>query len=110
MTKLLVAGLAVLAAVAVADTIRRESAASTAPSSASAPPQRVVHPVTSGFVAVGPGTRTRVLLNGREYVSARQVDAAFPAPLEGVPFDIAHVASASDGTVALAVYKIPVTG
>ena len=58
-------------------------------------------------VAVGAFTRKRVLKNGREYLNAQQVDAAFPGGEEGDPFDISHLAAAPDGTIALGVYRFP---
>ncbi len=69
-----------------------------------------VHRATSGLIAVGSFTRKSVLKNGREYLTPEEVEGAFPAGLEGVPFDIAYVASASDGTVALAIYRFPYGG
>jgi hypothetical protein len=44
------------------------------------------------------------------YLTAEQIDDAFPPPLEGVLFDIGHIASAPDGTVALAIYNFGTTG
>lgn len=112
MTRMLVAAVVALAAIAAADTIRgkpdhRPVKERPTRAEAIAP---AVRPVTSDYLAVGERTRTRVLFEGREYLSAAAVDAAFPAPLAGVPFDIAHVAGAPDGTVALAVYKFPAIG
>jgi hypothetical protein len=66
--------------------------------------------VTPEYVAEGERMRTRITRRGRDYLSAAEIDAAFPAPLEGLPFDVAHMAVAPDGTLALAVYKLPPTG
>ena len=107
-SKLVVLGLVVLTAVAAADAFRGE------------PEERIVsrertttHELvgpTPEYVADGEGMRTRVNRRGREYLTEAQIDEAFPAPLEGLPFDIAHTAVAPDGTLALAVYKLPPTG
>jgi hypothetical protein len=107
-TKLVVTAVLVLAALAAADAFRpapREKARSDLGLTSRA--TFVVHHASSGFVAAGAFTRKRVLREGREYLSAEAVDAAFPVPLEQAPFDIAYVAGAADGTVALAVYKFP---
>jgi hypothetical protein len=106
-SKLVVIAVLVLAALAAADAYRagpRERAIDV-PEAASSPV--VVHRATSGLIAVGEFTRKRVLKNGREYLSAEQVDSAFPSELEGIPYDITYVASASDGTVALGIYTFP---
>ena len=71
--------------------------------------QRLVGPAPE-YVTEGEGMRTQVTRRGRVYLTAEQIDAAFPAPLHGLPFDIAHNAVAPDGTLALAVYKLPPTG
>lgn len=111
MSKLVVVGVFVLAAVATADAFRDPPRERSASGKAAAVQERlVVHHASSGLVAVGAFTRKRVLRNGREYLSAEAVDAAFPAPLGGIPFDIAYVAGMSDGTVALGVYKFPADG
>lgn len=104
----------VLGAVAAADGVRRASSERDA---APEPPARV-DPVTrlvagdpGEFVAVSDGlTRTRVLRAGVEVLGEKAIDAAFPAPLEGVNFDVAHVAVAPDGTLVLAIYKFPRPG
>lgn len=111
MTKLVVVAVLVVAAVATADAFRsapQERRLDGGPPAAEIP--LVVHHAVADLVAVGEFTRKRVLRHGREYLSAEAVDAAFPAGLEGIPFDIAYVAEASDGTVALAVYKFPADG
>jgi hypothetical protein len=106
-TRLVVLALVALTVVAAADSFRRE------------PAERIVREGTEGrrlvgstpeYVAEGTGMRTRVIRRGRVYLTAAQIDAAFPAPLEGIPFDVAHLAYASNGTLALAVYKLPATG
>lgn len=107
MSKLVVIAVVVLAAVATADVFRaspRERALS-----ASLPPQDklVVHHASSGLVAVGSPTRTRVLWNGHEYLSAERVEAALPEGFEGRAFDVAYVAGAADGTVALGIHAFP---
>ena len=108
MTRLLLAAIVVLVAVAAADAIRPESNERTI----SAVPGRFVSQPTvqrssSGYVAVGAFTRKRVLHHGREYLSSETIDAAFPSLESGEPFDISHLATAPDGTLALAIYRFP---
>lgn len=107
MTRLLLTAVVVLVAVAAADAIRpegKERVISAAPVRSAARPavQR-----SSGYIAVGPFTRKRVLHNGREYLSSESIDAAFPSLETGEPFDISHLATAPDGTLALAIYRFP---
>jgi hypothetical protein len=106
-SKLVVIAVLVLAALAAADAFRAGPRARTVTVSEAASSPLVVHRATSGLIAVGEFTRKRVLKNGREYLSAEEVDSAFPSELEGIPYDITYVASASDGTVALGIYKFP---
>ena len=61
-------------------------------------------------MAVGTLTRKRVLDNGQEYLGEDAVDAAFPEGLRGVPYDIAYVARAANGIVALGIYAFPYDG
>ena len=107
-SKLVVLGLVVLTAVAAADAFRGE------PEERIVPRERTTTHALVGpapeYVAKGEGMRTRVDRRGRAYLTEAEIDDAFPAPLEGVPFDIAHTAVAPDGTLALAVYKLPSTG
>jgi hypothetical protein len=108
MTRLLLAAVVVLVAVAAADAIRRdgqERTVSAAPRPAA--PQTSVRRASSGYVAVGYFTRKRVLHHGREYLSPEAIDAAFPSVELGEPFDISHLATAPDGTLALAIYRFP---
>jgi hypothetical protein len=110
-TKLVVTAVLVLAALAAADAFRaapRERAVSGRVLSNKE--TYVVHHASSALVAAGTFTRKRVIRNGREYLSAEAVEAAFPVPLKDAPLDIAYVAGAADGTVALAVYKFPSDG
>ncbi|HEX5468941.1 MAG TPA: hypothetical protein VFW80_07830 [Gaiellaceae bacterium] len=107
MSRLVLAAVVVLVAVAAADAVRpkgKEHVRLPAEDVAAAP---VVHRASSGYVAVGPLTRNRVLRFGREYLSAASVDAAFPGDDVGEPLDISHLATAPDGTLALAVYRFP---
>jgi hypothetical protein len=108
MSRVVLLAVVVLVAVAAADAVRPkgEKRIGTPPRSA-APPEAVVHRATSGYIAVGPLTRKRVLRSGREYLSAASVDSAFPSGDLGEPFDISHLAAAPDGTLALAVYRFP---
>src|SRR5262245_2292973 len=108
MTRLVLAAVVVLVAVAAADALRpdaKEQAAPTPPVQLAAQPK--VHRASSGFVADGSLTRKRVLHYGKEYLSSAAIDAAFPSPETGEPFDIAHLAAAADGTLAVAVYRFP---
>ena len=108
MTRLVLLAVVVLAAIAAADAFRPEGKERVRPAAqAQAAAPAVVRKDSSGFVAVGAFTRKRVLKNGREYLNAQQVDAAFPGGEEGDPFDISHLAAAPDGTVALGVYRFP---
>lgn len=110
MSRLVVIAVLFLVAIAAADAFRPKAREQVRPPQSPAQTPLVVHRATSGLIAVGALTRKRVLRNGREYLSEEQVDAAFPEPLQGIPFDIAYVATAPDGTVILAVYKFPELG
>ena len=107
MTKLVVIAVLAVAALATADAFRASPREREVASAGAIREPLVVHRSTSGLVAVGAFTRKRVLEQGREYLSAEAVDAAFPVDLRGQPFDIAYVARALDGTVALGIYKFP---
>ena len=114
MGKLVVVAVLVLAAVAAADGVRRmssEEGAAAEPAGRRAPVARLVAGHARGFVAVSDGlTRNRVVRGGEEVLDEEAIDAAFPAPLEGVHFDVAHIAVAPDGTLVLAIYKFPRPG
>ncbi|MEX0817381.1 MAG: hypothetical protein WD027_08030 [Gaiellales bacterium] len=101
--RLVVIAVAALAAIAAADTVRGWGPASERERPADPLLAEALHDA-GGFVAAGK-PRTRVLHRGRLYLTAEQIADAFPPPLEGVLFDIGHVASAPDGTVALAIYN-----
>lgn len=109
-SRLVVLGLFALAAVAAADSFRGDPKERPASQGRTHTPSRLVGNPVPQYVAEGKNTRTRILRRGREYLTAAQIDAAFPAPLEGLPFDVAHLAAGPDGTLALAVYKFPATG
>jgi hypothetical protein len=106
-SKLVVIAVLILAALAAADAFRAGPRERRITASEAASGAVVVHHATSGLIAVGAFTRKHVLKNGREYLSAEQVDSALPSELEGIPYDITYVASASDGTVALGIYTFP---
>jgi hypothetical protein len=106
-SKLVVIAVLVLAALAAADAFRAGPHERPIAVSEAALSPVVVHRATSGLIAVGAFTRKRVLKNGREYLSAEQVNSAFPSELEGIPYDITYVARASDGTIALGIYTFP---
>ena len=108
MTRVVLAAVVVLVAVAAADAIRpdtKERVVAEASNQTAAP--AAVQRTSSGFVAVGPFTRKRVLHRGQEYLSSKSIDAAFPSLESGEPFDISHLATAPDGTLALAIYRFP---
>ena len=102
MTKLVVIAVLVLAAVATADALRMER-----PQQTLTRRHQTIPLQTSARLTVDSSTRKRILRKGREYLSAEQVDREFPGPPGSVPFEIAHVAAAADGTVALAIYRFP---
>lgn len=107
----MVAAVLVLAVVAAADGLRQGSADRAGAREDAPPPgEPLLRGEVGEFAAVGTLTRTRVLRDGREVLSEEEIDEAFPAPLGGIPFDIAHVAVAPDRTLVLAVYKFPAVG
>ena len=77
MTRLLLAAVVVLVAVAAADAIRPESKERAVAEASNQPtgPTRVQRS-SSGYIAVGAFTRKRVLHHGREYLSSGSIDAA----------------------------------
>jgi hypothetical protein len=104
MTKVVVIAVLALAAIAAADTIRPEGT-ETRVAPPSTPRAAVRHPVaSSGFMPAGSRIRNRVLLHGREYLGPEEIARAFPRPLPGALFDIAHLAAGPDGTLVLAIY------
>jgi hypothetical protein len=108
MTRLVLLAVVVLVAVAAADAVRPKGEERVVSSPQSAVVTLApVHRATSGYIAVGPLTRKRVFRSGREYLSADSVGSAFPSADAGEPFDISHLATAPDGTLALAVYRFP---
>jgi hypothetical protein len=107
-SKLVVLAVLLLAALAAADAFRAGPRERTITVSEASSSPVVVHRATSGLIAVGEPTRKRVLKNGRAYLSADEVESAFPRGLAGTPYDITYVAGASDGTVALGIYTFPV--
>jgi hypothetical protein len=107
MTKLVVIAVLFLAALATADAFRASPRERVVASAEVLREPLVVHRSDSELVPAGVFIHKRVLEHGREYLSAEAVDAAFPADLGGVPFDIAYVARAADGLVALGIYKFP---
>jgi hypothetical protein len=110
MTKLVVAAVLVLAALAAADTFRAGPKERVVATSVSSWEPVTVHRATSNLIAVGVFTRKRVLENGREYLGEDDVEAAFPEGLRGNPYDIAYVARAANGTVALGIHTFPYGG
>ena len=111
MTKLVVLAVLALAALAAADAFRTRATTSAGGEATPAPAkERIVHPLTSsGFSAAGETIHNRVLLNGREHLSPSQIAEAFPTPLPGALFSIAHLA-AEDGTLVVAIYGFPRPG
>jgi hypothetical protein len=108
-SRLVILAVLVLAAVAAADSFRAEANERVVPAERTQS-RRLVLNTAPEYVAKGGAMHTRVNRRGRPYLSAAEIDAAFPAPLEGLPFDVAHLAAGPDGTLALAVYKFPPTG
>jgi hypothetical protein len=116
LARLVVVAVLALAAVAAADAVRESSAeqVTVGPD----PPQQGLRPRapagdTHGYVAVADGrlTKTRVVRQGEEVLSSNDLNRAFPVPFEeGGTFDIADLAVAPDGTLAVAVYKFPAAG
>jgi len=106
MTRIVLVAVVVLAAIAAADAVR-QSEKHRVVTERPAAPTTVVRRSSSGYIAVGSYTRKEVLRHGQEYLSSDSVDAAFPSPDLGEPFDISHLAAAPDGTLALAVYRFP---
>jgi hypothetical protein len=110
MSKLVVVAVLALAALAAADAFRTRAATS-AGGEATPAKERIVHPLTSsGFSAAGETIHNRVLLNGREHLSPSQIAEAFPTPLPGALFSIAHLAADEDGTLVVAIYGFPRPG
>jgi hypothetical protein len=112
MTKLVVIAVLALAALAAADAFRTRAATSAGGEATQAPAkERIVHPKTSsGFSAAGETIHNRVLLNGREHLTPSQIAEAFPTPLPGALFSIAHLAADEDGTLVVAIYGFPRPG
>ncbi len=111
MTKLVVIAVLALAALATADAFRTRAATSGGGESTLRTKERIVHPLTSsGFSAGGENIHNRVLLNGREHLSPSQIAEAFPTPLPGALFSIAHLAADEDGTLVVAIYGFPRPG
>jgi hypothetical protein len=108
-SRLIVLGVLVLMAVAAADSFRPEPKDRIV-SAGRTEGERLIGKPAPEYIAKGDKLRTYVTRRGRVHLSAAEIDEAFPAPLEGLPFDVAHLAVAPDGTLALAVYKLPATG
>ena len=102
-TRLLVVAVALLAAVAVADGVRPAPRERSVP----AAPEPVERAASAAYAPQGGLTRTRVIQEGRVVLTAEDVGRAFPGPEDGQPFDIAHVATAPDGALVVAVHKFP---
>jgi hypothetical protein len=109
MTRLVVVAVLVLAAVAAADTIRPGGVEDRASAPAGGG-ELIRHFTTPDFALAGSPIHNRVLFRGREYLSADEIKEAFPAPLPGAFYEIAHLASKPDGTVVLAIYGFPAGG
>ena len=103
----------VLTGLATADALRRgtDPAPALPPRNEAqrAPATRFAVATTGGFEGAGPYLHNRVERNGREYLSAEAIEAAFPVPVDG-PLDISKIAVAPDGTLVLAVYRFPAEG
>ena len=122
MTRLVVAAVLVLAAVALADGLRSVGGAGETTPAPLAPRRSevakgvfapslhgqldLVRSTRSGFRPAGDYLRTHVLQSGRVVLSRSAIERAFPARLGG-PVDIKDVALAPDGTLVVAVYRFP---
>jgi hypothetical protein len=106
--KLVVAAVLLLALAAITDAVRPHPAESAQAQPGGSVATPVVHPQSSsGFTAGGTIAHTRVLRFGREFLGAEAIRSAFPVPLYGAAFDIAHLAARPDGTLVLAIYAFP---
>jgi hypothetical protein len=108
-TRLVGAAVLALAVLAAADALERSEELPRGQTGVPRPAVWTAAPAPTSqgeFAVAGDYLQTRVLRNGREYLSAKAVDAAFPTSHDG-PFDIAGLAVASDGTLAVAVYRFP---
>jgi hypothetical protein len=109
MTKLVVVAVLALAAVATGDAIRPGTVEERTSSPAGGD-ELLRYPTNPEFALAGSPIHNRVLFRGREYLGADEIKEAFPAPLPGAFFEIAHLASKPDGTVVLAIYGFPAGG
>jgi hypothetical protein len=102
LSKLVALAVLVLAAVAVADVVRpageRGSPVRPTASADTREPMRAV----AGLEVAD----NRVLRNGAEYLSAAQIENAFPPALAGSSFELAYAAEAPDGTVAVGAHNL----
>ncbi len=106
MTRALVAAVIVLAAVAVADSLR--SLATAEPASGRVEARGRTELVAARPLRPGGGgyLEQRVLRDGREVLAAEALKRAFPGGIEG-PIDIAQLALGPDGTLVVGVYSFP---
>ena len=107
--RLLVIAVFVLAAAAAGDALREPGAKERPRADAPAAPEqeiRLAPPRPQRFRAVGSFLSQRIVRAGEEYLSAEQVERAFPGDAPG-PLDISKVVQAPDGTLVLAVYRFP---
>jgi hypothetical protein len=68
------------------------------------PVPRLAEARAARFAGDGAFLTKRVLRDGREFLSAEDVERAFPGERDG-PIDISKIAVAPDGTLALGVYR-----
>jgi hypothetical protein len=101
--RLVVFAVVLVAAIAAADSVRGRGAEPVPADETPARALRELHDA-GGYTLAG-RPKTRVLRDGRVYLTADQIAAAFPPPAEGVLFEIGHAAASSDGTLALAIYN-----
>jgi hypothetical protein len=107
-SRLVALAVAGLAAVAVLDAFRGPSPRAAGDRAAVSRPATAL--LDAGGFSVAGQPPTRVLHKGRLYLTAQKIDEAFPPPLEAVLYSIGHVASAPDGTVAVAIYNFGAAG
>lgn len=110
-TKLVVAAVLVIAAVAVADGVRsdpEEPPVGASPAQTSPAEPTVVRGSSGPYRADGGYLKSRVLFAGRPHLSEEQIAQAFPAVVAAYDlFDIRALALAPDGTLVVGVYEFP---
>jgi hypothetical protein len=99
-SKLVALAVLALAVVAVVDVVRPAAERGSPSDPGASAESREPAAATAGLEL----TENRVLRNGIVYLSAAQIENAFPPALAGSSFEVAYAAEAGDGTVAVAAY------